>query len=423
MNRFHLPSCRLLPAAGLAAALFLTGCGSSDETAPAVPANPVPLAIEDLNAVGATSSSVTLAWTSPRFPDKSATRYDLRYIAYGSEDAAWDTWTVAAAPEPDAEPGRSRTHMVTGLEAGRVYAFSMRAGTDGIEWSDASGVAVATAAPEWDTTAPAAIKGLLLYRSTPTSLTVAWPPTGDDGVHGRAQGYEVRYAATPVTEATWDAAVPAPGGVAASALPGMLETTLTGLVADREYHVAVKAVDDRGLVSGLSNVIAAMTVDVRTIFVNVEGTGDYRTIEEAIHAAKAGDLVLVGPGHYTWANQATGDSLLGMINVPRDYADFEVRGIAGAEATILDAQHHGKVMSVTGGSSGPAGSLEYAGITIEGFTFTNGQANADGPNPREGWSGGGLNLHLTDTVVRNCIFRDNESSHGGGLWCGGQAMR
>jgi parallel beta-helix repeat protein len=38
----------------------------------------------------------------------------------------------------------------------------------------------------------------------------------------------------------------------------------------------------------------------------------------------------------------------------------------------------------------------------------------------EGWSGAGLNLHLTDTIVRNCIMTGNEARQGGGLWVGGQ---
>ena len=62
-----------------------------------------------------------------------------------------------------------------------------------------------------------------------------------------------------------------------------METTITGLTADQEFHVVVTAIDDQGLVSGLSNVVTAMTVDWQTINVNVEGTGDYRTIEAAYH--------------------------------------------------------------------------------------------------------------------------------------------
>ena len=404
----------------LTAVLFMNACSSSDEADPGPPPPPPPLMIDDLTATAGTASSVTLAWTSPELSAKTTIQYDLRHIAYGSEGADWDGWTVAAAPESDTAPGQTRTHEVTGLGSGQVYAFGMKASTDGAEWSGISNLVVATSAPVFDTTAPAAVTGLFLYKSTAASLTVAWPLTGDDGIYGQAQSYEARYATEPITPANWDAATPTPGDITVSSLPGMMETTITDLAADQEFHVAVTATDDQDLVSGLSNVVTAVTADLRTIYVNIEGTGDYPTIQEAIQSAAAGDLILVGPGRYTWANQARGDSLHDMINVPQDYADFEVRGIAGPEATILDAQGQGKVMSVMGGSAGDPGNREYAGITIDGFTFTSGRANAAGPNPDEPWSGGGLNLHLTDTVVRNCIFTGNEATQGGGLWCGGQ---
>jgi hypothetical protein len=287
--------------------LTLSACSSSDDTDPGPPVpTPTPLMVDDLTAIAGGKTSVMLAWTSPGFPDKIAIRYDLRYIAQGSENADWDSWTVATPPPPDTESGQARTHEVTGFEPSQAFAFAMKASTDGTDWSE------------------------------------------------------------------------------------------------------------------LSNVASARTIEMGAIYVNVDGSGDYPTIEAAIDSAKVGDLILVGPGRYTWDNQGTGDALHGLIHVQRDYTDFEVRSIAGPEATILDSQLHGKVMSVTGGSFGEPGNLDYAGITIDGFTFTNGRANAAEPNPDEGWSGGGLNLHLTDTVVRNCIFTENEANDGGGLWCGGQ---
>jgi hypothetical protein len=403
------------------ATLVLNGCFSSDDTDPVIP-EPArsPLAVVDLAAVGGTGGSVTLAWTSPQYADKATIRYDLRHIAYGSEDADWDTWTLTHNPASDTGPGQEHRHVVTSLTSGQVYAFGLKASTDGVEWTEVSNIAVATSALVFDTTPPATVTGLFVYKSTPENLTMAWPIAGDDGIHGQAESYQARYSSSPITDANWGAATPVPGAIAASSLPGLMETTITGLTADQEYHVALMATDDQGLTSGLSNVASGVTVDWRTFYINVEGTGDYPTIEAAIDAATVGDLILVGPGRYTWANQATGDSLRGLIYVDRDQTDFEMRSIAGAEATILDAQFHGKVMSVTGGGFGTPEDPDYAGITIDGFTFTNGKAVAVEATNEEGWSGGGLNLHLTDSIVRNCIFIGSEATEGAGLWVGGQ---
>jgi hypothetical protein len=114
-----------------------------------------------------------------------------------------------------------------------------------------------------------------------------------------------------------------------------------------------------------------------------------------------------------------------MIHVPKynagdDYYDFELRSLPGAEATILDAQFHTRAMAVTGGSRGSGEDRDFAGITIDGFTFTNGKAtDVEGTDP-ESWSAGGLSLHLSDTVVRNCIFTGNEADRGGAMWVGSQ---
>lgn len=402
-------------------ALLLVACSSSDEGEIVDPGpDPDPLAVTDLAVLAGSANSITLTWTSPPYADKASIRYDLRYIAYGSENADWDTWTVAAAPTVDSGPGQTHTHVVSGLTADQVYVFGLKASTDGVEWTHVSNTVVATAAVVHDTTPPGAITGLFRYQSTPTSLTMAWPMAGDDGDHGQAASYEARYSTTTITDANWDDATPVPGIIAESSLPGQMETTITGLTADQEYYVAVMATDDRGYESGLSNVVSAATVSMRTFYVNVEGTGDYPTIEGAIDSARVGDLILVGPGRYTWTNQGTGDPLRGLVFVHRDYTDFEVRSIAGPEATIIDAEHQGRCMAVTGGPPPDPENPNYAGIIIDGFTFTNGKAVGEEGSPEEGWSGAGLNLHLTDTIVRNCIMTGNEARQGGGLWVGGQ---
>jgi len=150
------------------ALLVLNGCSGSDEVDPVIPQPyPEPLAVTDLAAIGGTGGSVTLAWTSPRYANKATIRYDLRYIAYGSEAADWDTWTVAHAPDSDPGPGQYHRHVVTGVTSGQVYAFGLKASTDGVDWTEVSNIAVATAALVFDTTPPAAVTGLFLYKGTP----------------------------------------------------------------------------------------------------------------------------------------------------------------------------------------------------------------------------------------------------------------
>ena len=49
------------------------------------------------------------------------------------------------------------------------------------------------------------------------------------------------------------------------------------------------------------------TASAETWHVTIDGLGDVPTIQAAIDSAAADDTVLVGPGHYTWSNQGSGD--------------------------------------------------------------------------------------------------------------------
>ena len=380
---------------------------------------PVPAAIADLAAIAGTDTSVTLAWTAPAAATKAANplTYELRCTELAnaaSDPAGWHSEVFPAAAE-------NSSHTMGGLTAGTAYVFSLGASYDGVEWSAPSNLVVATAAGIFDTTPPASIRDLRQWGGSDSSVTLAWTAAGDDSTFGAASSHEVRYALAPITVLNWDQATSAAAAVAPAEVAGMLQITVAGLTPGTDYYFGVVATDDQGWTSGLSNIVSAAAADLTVIRVNVDGSGDYPTIERAIGAAQVGDLILVGPGRYTWSAQGTGDPLHGMINVPRDWTDFEVRSMAGAAQTILDAEGNGAVMSVTGGFvTEPGGGLNYAGITIDGFTFTGGSAMGQEASTDEGWAGGGINVHLSDSIIRNCIFRGNEATQGGAVWIGGQ---
>jgi hypothetical protein len=382
-------------------------------------------AVTDLTVIAGSDNSVTLNWTSPSVVDKAdvAISYDLRHTSLVNAGADWDTWFLATPPTGDTAENAARTFEVTGLEGGETYVFGLEVVAEENFWvaGDSRALALATAAEVFDTIRPAPVRDLKQWAGTASSLTWAWTAAGDDSVYGAATSHELRYSTTPITAENWDQALVPSSAPIVAPVAGMLQSTVDGLEGDTSYYFAVVAIDDQGLHSGLSNMLSAATVDLNVINVTVDGLGDYPTIERAIGAAQPGDLILVGPGRYTWDDQGTGDPLHGMINVPRDWQDFELRSMAGAEQTILDAQGNGAVMSVTGGSRpAPGGGLDYAGITIDGFTFTGGAANGEEASAEMGWAGGGINVHLSDSIIRNCIFRGNEATTGGGVWIGGQ---
>ena len=103
-------------------------------------------------------------------------------------------------------------------------------------------VAMVAATPGW--AAPATV-----------SATLQWTAPGDDGAAGRARAYLLRYSTQPITGANFDRATmvvtaPPPGPA------GSRESfTVHGLAPDTRYYFAIKAVDDAGNWSALSNVM------------------------------------------------------------------------------------------------------------------------------------------------------------------------
>lgn len=412
---------RRLPALAILTALtLLTACGGGGG-GPTTPDSGVPLRVTDLEVVAGAATTVTLAWTVPgAAAAKAGLRYDLRYVPLGEEGADRALWTVAPTPVALQAAGQRQQHVVSGLGAGLTYVFSLVASFDGTTWSSPSSFAVGTAAPQPDATPPAGVTDLVQYRGDATSVTVAWSLAGDDSVYGRAEAYELRYAATPLTGATWAAATPVTTAPVQHPNPAKLIATIDGLAADQDWYVGLVATDDAGHASRLSNVVTVRTGTMRTFYVRADRGGDYPTINDAVHAALPGDVVLVAPGTYTWFAQGTADSIGNLIMFRREQSDFTVRGEGGAAVTILDAQNQGRLMYVMGGFIGPPEAREPAGVIIEGFTFQNGLAIGSVGELGEQWAGAGVALHLTDTVVRDCVFHNNRATQGGALWMGGQ---
>ena len=138
-----------------------------------------------------------------------------------------------------------------------------------------------------------------------------------------------------------------------------------------------------------SALLLLLTVCARAATLNVPA--DYATIQAAINAAKAGDVVVVAAGTYhesvDWENK-----------------DLTLLG-AGPDQTIVDP-------GVANG--GPGGRCLFAaGLTsaslIDGFTLQNGQVL--GFNQPDG---GGILANGSSLTVSNCILRGNSAVGAGG---------
>jgi hypothetical protein len=101
------------------------------------------------------------------------------------------------------------------------------------------------ARPEFDYAMPGAPEGPELTAISTTTATLQFVAPGDDGLVGKASGYEIRYLADkPLTDENFDAGIPALTTITPGQ-PGQLESVqLMGLLPETEYTVGVRAFDD-----------------------------------------------------------------------------------------------------------------------------------------------------------------------------------
>ncbi|MDX2022673.1 MAG: discoidin domain-containing protein [Deltaproteobacteria bacterium] len=217
-----------------------------------------PDAITDLVAqTGISRGTVKLTWTAPGDDGRTgkATKYELRYSSSPLTTANFAAGTLLTVPTPSAG-GTVSTTTLGGLPDETQLYFAMRAQDDGGNWSGVSN----SAAARTPDVAPAAIANLAVVARTNSSVTLSFTAPGDDGSVGTASSYALRFSSQPITDLLFNTATTA--AAPAPAVAGSQQTvTISGLQSTTTYYVAIKATDERGNVSALSNVLAASTVD------------------------------------------------------------------------------------------------------------------------------------------------------------------
>ena len=93
----------------------------------------------------------------------------------------------------------------------------------------------------------------------PAAWSSAWTAPGDDGSTGTAKVYDLRYSTQPITDTTWPRATLVSGEPTPAAAGTAQNKPVTGLAYDTTYYFAIKATDEKGNTSGLSNVPGVAT--------------------------------------------------------------------------------------------------------------------------------------------------------------------
>ncbi len=242
---------------GFLAATFVAGCG--DDKSPGPDVTP-PAAVTDLALLRTTETSATVTWTGPGDDgDKGqAASYDLRY-SLSALPAGWDSATVVEELPIPRQAGVPETVTVSGLTRDRIYNLALRTLDDAANESDLSNMVQAQTA---DPTPPAQVTDLRVTSVEMEAVTLQFTAPGDDGYEGTATAYEVRYGPDAVTEETWEGSIvfavvqtPHPAGT-------METIRVAGLTGEATLHFGLRARDDGGHESPVSNdVVATLPAD------------------------------------------------------------------------------------------------------------------------------------------------------------------
>lgn len=223
-----------------------------DVTMPAVDQTP-PAAITTLRISSREQAFLVLRWTATGDDGLHgmAAAYDLRMAEKPITEKTFDFATPVTMTAPKAS-GQEEVLSITKLPAGSERHFAIRVKDEAGNWSPLSKV-IGTSTRSTDREPPYQIQDIALIASTPTTATIAWTASGNDGMTGQAAGYVVRYGTSPITSDGTFAAAKAATGVPQAQPPGFREQmTLTGLTTGTRYHVAIRAVDPAGNPSVLS---------------------------------------------------------------------------------------------------------------------------------------------------------------------------
>ncbi|MGH9869967.1 MAG: S8 family serine peptidase [Candidatus Polarisedimenticolia bacterium] len=118
---------------------------------------------------------------------------------------------------------------------------------------------VSLSTADLDEVPPGAVRDLAVHETGSNHARLTWTAPGDDGAEGTATSYQIRYATSPIDEASFAKArpvgnSPSPGQ---AGTPGQVE--VPGLDADTTWYFALKALDEWGNAGPLSNVAVAAT--------------------------------------------------------------------------------------------------------------------------------------------------------------------
>jgi hypothetical protein len=124
------------------------------------------------------------------------------------------------------------------------------------------------------------VTNLAVSGTSQNSVTLAWTVPGEPGVTGQPATYDLRYAAAPITEGTWETATQVQGEPLAGEFGQSQSFTVTGLNPGATYYLAIQVLDEANHASPLSTAVSATTATSGNHAPILQLIGDKSVVEE-----------------------------------------------------------------------------------------------------------------------------------------------
>jgi hypothetical protein len=141
-----------------------------------------------------------------------------------------------------------------------------------------------------------------------------------------------------------------------------------------------------------------------------------RTIQSAVDAGSAGDLILVTNGVYQTGGRVTGVLYNYTTNRLAVNKAVTVQSVNGPAVTIIQGY---QVPGTTNGNAAVRCVYLTNNATLSGFTLTNGATRTSSINGSQDVSGGGALCAASTSILTNCVLSGNAAAANGGGAYGG----
>ena len=220
-----------------------------------------PSAITNLTAQ-INDNNIVLNWISPGDDgnEGTASNYDLRWSTQEISENNFSDANQITELNPPAEAGNSEQYIFTQAQLNTRYYFAIKTVDESENWSNISNVVNVLIEDTSDQIPPATISNLSAEISD-NNIQLSWTAVGDDQNEGQASQYDLRYSDSNIDADNFEQATQITD-VQAPAISGTQENYLFNVSTyDHTYYFAIKAKDEAGNVSQISNTVSSSVPD------------------------------------------------------------------------------------------------------------------------------------------------------------------